>query len=212
MIPSLPPVSGLGLVRFRAFSLIEVVAAVGIFAVGMVAALALLASVAKSAATVSDAEAASRVAEAVHVRLQALPFDRAVALVQDPAAVQRHDAAPDYNPNDGTHPAVIFAKLDGEVGLYVATNTPKGWYDSAGARIADADKFFEVELIRNPTLSPAGSDETAALVAFSMRVRWPSFQPGSGGGAVQTGANQSGAVTFDHSRQQVLFFAGSITR
>ena len=184
----------------------------------MVAALALFASITKSAATVSDAEAASRVAEAVFARLQTLPFDRAAALVQDAAAVQKNDAAPDYNPNDGTHPAVIFAKLNGEIGVYDATKTPKAWYDSTGARLADADKFFEVELIRNAALSPktdaAGNpaDASAALVAFSLRVRWPSFLPGSNGAAVQIGANQPGPVTFDHSRQQVLFFAGTITR
>jgi len=197
----------------RAFSLIEVVAAVGIFAIGMVAVLALFTPITKSVATVSEAESAARVAEAVLARLQAMKFDEVAALLQDPADVQRNDASGSYNPNDGTHPAVIFAKLDGEIGLYATNGTTSGWMNSAGARLPDADKYFEIELIRNAMLSPSANDTTASMLAFAMRVRWPAFLSGSSGGAVQIGANPAGgAVTFDHSKKSVLFFTGSVTR
>lgn len=204
-----------------AFSLLEVVAALAIFAIGMVAVVGLLAPVTKSVATVGDAEAAARAAAAVRARLQtiaAADFDRALALVQDPAAVRLKDADGAYNPNDGSkHPAVLFGRLSGDVGLYDATRTPRAWYDSTVPTprpVADGEKFFEIDLIRNETLSPKAADATAPIIAFNIRVRWPAFLPAQGGAAVQVGANPAGGgpVPFDHGKKQVLFFAGSIVR
>jgi hypothetical protein len=193
--------------------------AVGLFAVGLVALLGLFAPVTKSVANVADTEAAAFVADAVRARVQAIAardFAAAEQLIQDAAAVQQNDASGTYNPNDGVrHPAVIFAKLGGEIGIYDGRRTVRGWYDAANppAVVADADKFFEVELIRNDTLSPKAADETAVLVVYTLRVRWPSFTPAAGGAAVQVGANPGGgAVTFDHSAKQTLFFTGAITR
>src|SRR5581483_10907064 len=105
-----------------AFSLIEVLAAVAIFAIGMVAVLALFAPVTTSVARITDAETAARVADGVRARLRALPFDAALAQVEDAATVKKNDADGAYNPNDGTkHPAVIFGKANGEVGFYDPT-------------------------------------------------------------------------------------------
>ncbi|MSU47789.1 MAG: prepilin-type N-terminal cleavage/methylation domain-containing protein [Opitutus sp.] len=202
----------------RAFSLIEVIAAVVVFAIGMVAVLGLFAPVSKSVSTVSDSEAAARVADAVRARLQALPFNTALTLVQEVAEVRKKDGDGNYNPNDGTkYPAVLFAKLAGELGIYDAGVNRKQWYDSSVPTplpVANADKFFEIDLIRNDQLSPKGADATAALVAYTMRVRWPMFLPGSNGNAVQVGANPAGggAVPYDHSKKQVMFFTGAITR
>jgi hypothetical protein len=184
----------------------------------MVAVLGIFAPVTKSIATVSDSEAAARVADAVRARLQALPFDRALALVQEVADVRKKDGDGNYNPNDGTkYPAVIFGKLSGDIGIYDPGENRKKWYDSSVPTpqvVDDADKFFEVDLIRNDTLSPKASDPTAAMVAFTMRVRWPAFLRASSGAPVQVGANPSGggAVPYDHGKKQVLFFTGSIMR
>lgn len=205
--------------RARAFSLIEVVAALAIFAFGIIVVLALFAPVAKSLATVSEAEAAARVADAVRARLQTLPFADAVALLQDAADVTRKNGDPTYNPNDGErNPKVIFGKLTGDVGLFDVT--AKVWLDvdftrttPATRTFANADKYFEIDLIRNTALSPLADDPLATMVAYTMRVRWPMFVPSSSGAAVQVGANPAGgAVPFDHSRKQVLFFNGAITR
>jgi hypothetical protein len=111
------------------------------------------------------------------------------------------------------------------VALYDATQPSKTWYyydhaTSALRAMANADKFFEIELIRNESLSPKPPAEAPdpapappLLLAYTMRIRWPSFLPGPGGTAVQVGANPSGgAVTFDHSKKQVLFFTGTISR
>jgi hypothetical protein len=191
---------------------------VTIFAIGMVAVLGLFAPVTKSIASVADAEAAARVADAVRARLQALPFERALALVQEPADVRTKDADGAYNPNDGAkYPAVIFGKLSGDVGIYDAAEGRKDWYDSAVPTprpVANGDKFFEIDLIRNDVLSPQPNDAVAAVVAFTMRVRWPAFQPASSGAAVQVGANPGagGPVPFDHGKKQVLLFTGAIRR
>lgn len=202
----------------RAFSLIEVIAAVAIFAIGMVAVLGLFAPVTKSVSNVAEAEAAARVADAIRARLQALPFDTALALVQDAAAVRKNDGDPNYNPNDGSkNPAVIFGKLNGDIGLYDGAEGRKRWYDSTvptPRAVADADKFFEVELIRNETLSPKDADPTAAVVAFNLRVRWPAFLASSSGAAVQVGSSAiaAGPVPYDQGKKQVLFFTGTISR
>jgi prepilin-type N-terminal cleavage/methylation domain-containing protein len=201
----------------RGFSLIEVIAAVGIFAIGMVAVLGMFAPVTRSVATVGDAEAAARVADAVRARLQALPFDRAIALVQETADVRRNDGNPNYNANDGRNPKVLFGKISGDVGVYDPAEGKKAWYDASvptPLRVEDADKFFEVDLIRNDALSPRTNDSSAALVAYNVRVRWPAFVRASSGAAVQVGANPTGRgqVPFDQSRKQGLFFTGSIQR
>ncbi len=202
--------------RTGAFSLLEVVVAVGVFALGMVAVVGLYAPVAKSVSSVADAEAAARVADAVRSRLQTLPFETAVALVQTPANLRRKDGDGAYNPNDGTkYPEVLFGKLTGDVGVYDASREPKAWYDARGARVLDADKYFEIDLVRNEAVSPAAADATAAMVAFNIRVRWPAFLPStSPAGFVQVGANPAGggAVPYDHSRKTALFFSGSIQR
>jgi hypothetical protein len=201
--------------RYAAFSLVEVIAAVVIFAIGMVAVLGLFAPVTKSVATVSEAEAAARVADAVRARLQTLPFESALALIQDVANVRRKDGDGSYNPNNGTNnPAVLFGKRDGEVGVYDGGTGRRQWFDSRGARVLDADKFFEIDLIRSDAMTPRSEDATAALIAYTMRVRWPAFYAGSDGLAVQVGANPGGGgpVPFDHSRKQVLFFTGAILR
>lgn len=189
-----------------------------IFSIGMVAMLGLFAPVTKSVANVTDAEAAGRAADAVRARLQALGFERALVLVQEVADVRKKDADGNYNPNDGAkYPAVIFGKIGGDVGIFTAGQGRGSWLDSTvplPRTVADADKFFEIDLIRNDTLSPKANDATAALVAFNIRVRWPAFLPSPSGVAVQVGSNPAGggSVPFDHGKKQVLFFTGSILR
>jgi prepilin-type N-terminal cleavage/methylation domain-containing protein len=201
----------------RGFSLLEVVAAVVIFSIGMVAVLGMFAPVTKSVAAVAEAESAARIADAVRARLRALPFDRALALVQEVADVRRNDGNGAYNPNDGKNPAVIFARLSGDVGIYDPAEARKAWYDSTvptPVRMADADKYFEVDLIRNDALTPKSADASAPMVAFNIRVRWPAFLAASSGAPVQIGANPTGGgpVPYDQSKKQVLFFTGSILR
>jgi hypothetical protein len=163
---------------------------------------------------VTDADAAARVADAVRARLRSLPFERALTLVQDPAQVRKKDGDGAYNPNDGSkYPAVMFGKLNGDVGIYDDTENRKQWYDSRNARMTNPEKFFEIDLIRQETLSPVAADATAPFVAYTLRVRWPAFVQTSATTAVQKAQNPGGgSVTFDHGRKQVLFFTGTISR
>ncbi|MES2694671.1 MAG: hypothetical protein V4773_14445 [Verrucomicrobiota bacterium] len=185
-----------------------------IFAIGMVGALALFAPVAKSVTNVGDTESAARVADAIRARLQALPYETALTLIQDPVEVRRKDADGSYNPNLGTrYPAVIFGKPSGEIGLFDTTSGRQRWYDSRNVVLNDADKFFEIDLIRNTTLTPVEGDELSPFVAYTVRVRWPSFvaTPGAITG-MQVGAGGGGAVAIDNSKKQVMFFTGALPR
>ncbi len=207
---SLPPHTFLRTRGRSAFSLIEVVAAVAIFAIGMVAVLGLYTPVAQSVSNSAEAESAARVTDTLLSRLQTLPFATAASLLKTNAELQTQDARGNYNPNDGADLRVIFATLGGEAGIYDPAK--KGWIDSAGRTLVDRDKFFEIALVRNEALSPAAGDDSAAILAFNCRVRWPVFRPNAAGGGVQVGANQVGTVTQDHSQQQVMFFSGFVNR
>ncbi|MBM3842504.1 MAG: prepilin-type N-terminal cleavage/methylation domain-containing protein [Verrucomicrobia bacterium] len=195
------------------FSLVEVIAAVAIFGIGMLAVAGLYAPVTRAVGRVADAEAAARVADAVRARLRAVPFETGLALIQSPAAVQAKDANGAYNPNDGTrYPEVLFGKLDGEVGIYDRASNRRQWYDSRNRVMPNPDKFFEIDLIRQPAVSPPELDATAPAVVYTLRVRWPAFIQVAPGAAVQSAQNSGGPVSFDHGRKQVLYFTGVLER
>jgi type II secretory pathway pseudopilin PulG len=208
-----------------AFSLLEVVVAIGIFAAGMLGVVALFTPVARSVSASADGEAAARVADALKLKLQSMPFLEVPTLlkVSNGArhALTDSDARSDYNP--ATDAQILFASRDGsKVGVY----SDPVWIDPATNRNSDPDKFFEIALIRNETLSPlivgvssaegdpvpADSDATALMMAYTARVRWPAFVKEGGTGAIQVGSNPAAALRFDHSSKQVLFFTGSVTR
>jgi prepilin-type N-terminal cleavage/methylation domain-containing protein len=209
----------------RAFSLIEVVVAIGIFAVGMVAVLGLFTPIARSVSSSADAEVAARVADALRVKMQSLPFATVAGLLKESTSsghqLAESDARSDYDITRDTQ--LLFANRDGsKIGLY----TDAIWIDPATKRNSDREKFFEIALIRNEAISPKASnttdadgaevktqpDTTAAMLAYTARLRWPAFISDGGTGAIQFGANPSGSVRFDHSKKQVLYIAGSITR
>jgi len=216
----------------RAFSLIEVVAAVGIFAIGMVAVIGLFAPVAKSVGSLVDAEAAANVADLVTARLQGQDLAAVGQLLKVSTGPNRHQLTDaDNSPNTPAadprlDPQLLFASRDGsKIGLY---NDPV-WIDPLTRQPSDLEKFFEIALIRNEALSPpatvtdsdgvsttTNSDETALFLAYTARVRWPAFVPDGTPTnrlrALPAGFNPTGTVRFNNSQKQVLFFAGTITR
>jgi len=193
--------------------------AVGIFAIGIVGVIALYAPVAKSVGDVADAEAAAHVAELLSVKLQTqeaadvaagAPFQSLAARLLVSTAKSHQltldDASPTYDvATDTTH--LLFASHDGtRMGAFNEANT---WINGS------ADKFFEIALIRNETLSPnnPASDAVAPMIAYTARIRWPAFVPLAGGtGAVEIGSNPSATVKFDYSQKRVLFVTGAVTR
>ncbi len=208
--------------KLTAFTLLEVVVAIGIFAVGMVAVIGLFSPVAKSVGDSADAEAATRVADLLNVKLQADETADALAGAAFKSLAARMkvatgkthqltdaDAKSNYNP--GADAQILFANREGtKIGRYIDNTV---WApDSATGRPSDREKYFEIALIRNETISPVGSDAGAAMLAYTARVRWPSFVALAGTGSAQIGANPTSTVPFDHSQKQVLFFSGAITR
>jgi len=209
----------------RAFSLIEVVVAVGIFAIAMVGVIGLFAPVARSVSDSSDAEVAARVADAVRAKLQSMPLATVAALLKNSSAagheITTDDSRIDYDLTKD--PKLLFANRDGsKVGLYADAI----WTNSATRRNWDGEKFFEIALIRNEPISPkAGTvtaadgttttvdpDATAMMLAYTARLRWPAFFADTATTAVQVGSNPTGSVRFDHSRKQVLFVSGTVNR
>lgn len=196
--------------RRRGFSLLEVVAAIGILAIGIVTVLGLFAPLTKSVTRNNETEAAAHVIDALIERLQSLPFDQVAGNLKTSAEILADDARPDYNPNDTRRETkVFFASLAGDK---MGQASDPVWTDPVTRRPSDREKFFEIALIRNATLSPAANDPAAPWLAFNVRVRWPAFLPTAGGAAVPVGFNSAATVPYDHSKQQVMFFSGSIRR
>ncbi len=140
----------------KAFSLVEVVVAVGIFALAIVGVLGLLSPTSKAVADVSDNDAASRAIGAIQTGLQQAGFSAVKARLTTGAA------APSY---------VFFASKSGDkVGL--ATGQTGSPFSSV------SEQYFEFALIRNETLSPsspATADDSAGFLAFTISLRWPAY-------------------------------------
>ena len=204
--------------------MLEVVVAVGVFAIGIVAILALFAPAAKSVSANAEAEAAAAVAQALAADLQrrvvpadADPFAAVTALLKKSIAggheLTADNARADYD--IARDPQLLFANRDGtKIGTFADTTV---W----GTPNSNREKFFEIALIRNETLSPPADpaadppvnpDAAAAFIAYTARIRWPAFVALSGAGAQQVGANPAGAVRFDHSSKLSLFVAGAVKR
>jgi prepilin-type N-terminal cleavage/methylation domain-containing protein len=233
-----PTVSGINpdLRARRAFTLLEVVVSIGIFAIGMVAVIGLFTPVAKSVGDIADAEAATHVVELLNVQLQA---QEAVDLA-DPAAGafasfvarlkvstakshQLTDSDANTSYDVATDAQLLFASHDGtKIGGY----NDAVWKTTAGAN-NDRDKFFEIALIRNETFSPKATtttdnsgttttinpDAAAPLLAYTARIRWPAFVALAGPtGSIEVGANPTATVKFDYSQKRVFFFAGTVAR
>lgn len=137
----------------KGFSLVEVVVAVGIFALAIVGVIGLLSPTNKAVADVADSDAASRAISAIQTGLQQAGF----------TAVQAN-----FSANATTPTYSFFASKSGDkVGLGSnSTLFPN-----------NNEKFFEFALIRNDTLSPAANDTTAGFLAFTISLRWPAYLP-----------------------------------
>lgn len=168
----------------RAFSLIEVVVAVGIFAIAIVSVIGLLGPINKSVADVRDFDDASRVVNAIQGKLQSAGFDNVREFI-----------------NAGT---VIYASKDGSK---VAPGT-----DTSVWTNGNADKFFAITLTRNwdasagTGLSNPANDNTAGYLAFTISLRWPAY---TFDGTAYTAIN---ANTDQSAQQGVMIVPAAITR
>jgi len=184
--------------RSKGFSLVEVVVAVGIFAISIVAVIGLLGPTNKSVADVRDTDDATRVVNAIQAQLQTMAETSAgwtqltsstasVRLLRLSSEVTTDDTAPikDLTTTDYT----LYATRDGSR-IHIYKDSGTYWNGSSPSDPTtpipnwDGIKYFEITLIRNGDypavgngLSPAANDATAGFLAFTIRLRWPAFLP-----------------------------------
>jgi uncharacterized protein (TIGR02598 family) len=139
--------------RSKGFSLVEVVVAVGIFAITIVGVLGLLAPTSKNIADVSDSDAAARVISVIQSGLQGHGFNSVTA-----------DLAKTF-----------YASKSGDK---IGASDSSVW---TAAGVTNQDKYFEFTLVRNQTLSPATADASAGYLAFTIVLKWPAFVPSADG-------------------------------
>jgi prepilin-type N-terminal cleavage/methylation domain-containing protein len=206
------------LLKKKGFSLVEVVVAVGIFALAIVGVIGLLSPTNKAIADVTDSDNATRVVNAVQQGLQQLASSGRFTTVGSTVGVGASttgatvsdgliQATAPADPADGTTLATsstyskftLYASRDGtKVGL---TGDTTVW--GSAAATDHTQKYFEIMLIRNSTLSPnltaANADTASGYLAYTMRIRWPAYTP-------------DGNEFKIHTQKSVLIVPGAITR
>lgn len=140
----------------RGLSLVEVLVAVGLCAVAVVAAVALFGPAVRATREVGDRRAAVRLGERIDVELRRAGF-AAVAAATDGSATLRLLARADGSP------IVRLEEADNDP----STGTPPG--------IPAAERHFEIAVTR--ALRPASG---GSCVVLEVRVRWPLALPPDG--------------------------------
>jgi type II secretory pathway pseudopilin PulG len=168
-----------------AFSLIEVVVAVGIFAIAIVSIVGLLVPIRNSVSDVRDTDDAARLATLIQSELQKQSFPTIAGFLDSP-------------PSDMNR---LFASRDAtKVG--VGTDNAK-WGVATATFNPDSEKFFLIELTRNTALSPnATFDATSGYLAFTIKLTWPAFASTPPGGSIEASSSQ----------QSTLLLPAAITR
>lgn len=133
--------------RLSAFSLVEVVIAIGLLAVGVAGILGLMAASTKMIGEASDRHGAERALANGAAELQRLGFATASSrLTNDGAAASATNQ--------------FFESRDG---------TLSGW----GSAVSTTDRFYAITIYRLAGVSPAGSDTTGQGIAVLLRAEWP---------------------------------------
>lgn len=168
----------------RGFSLVEVVVAVGIFALAIVGVIGLLGPTSKNITNVSDSDSASRVIAVIQSGLQKAGYDSIKNALNAPSTQ-------------------FYATKDGsKVGVSTDTTLWTGGQNQ--------EKFFEFKLVRNGDspatgngLSPKANDDTAGFLAFTIVLKWPAYAP--------TADGVTGTAVVD-SQKSVMVVPAAITR
>ncbi|MBA4136384.1 MAG: hypothetical protein C0518_03605 [Opitutus sp.] len=133
--------------RCRSFSLIEVVIAIGVVAMGVTVVLGLMAAAVKMVGEASDRHGAERALASGVAELERLGFSaataRLTAATAEPAEENRF-----FESHDGNR---------------------SGW----GGAVAASARFYAVTVHRVENVSPSAGDATGRGVAVLLRVEWP---------------------------------------
>ena len=143
----------------KGFSLVEVVVAVGIFAIAVISVIGLMVPINQSVANVKDGDDASRIASIIQNELQRLGIGAVNGFIGSPNS--------------------LYANRTGsKVGLYASTVWNSDVPDLNGNSAVDpfekdAQKFFEIKVKASPTLPfTAASD---GYLAVNIEIRWPGY-------------------------------------
>jgi type II secretory pathway pseudopilin PulG len=148
----------------KAFSLIEVVVAVGIFAIAIISVIGLLVPISNSVIGVREGDYASRLVTLAQSQIQSLGFDKLAGT----------NGYLDKPPLAG-----IYASMDGSK-LGLGDNETLWGKDPATGTVNRKDQFFNIELTRNKDLSglDGSNDADAGFLAFNMKVTWTVYNKG----------------------------------
>lgn len=144
------------------FTLVEVVIAIGVFAVTIVAVLGLLSPVNRSVASVSDYDKAAALGDAIQTELVRL---RDLTTSGDKLAV----LATLVPASDSTQPLQLVASTDGSRVVRLADADNNATASPAG--IAASERYFLVEIRQQP--APLAYTSGAGFVAVTATIKWP---------------------------------------
>ena len=150
----------------RAFSLVEVVVAVGIFALGIVGVIGLLSPSIKSVTEVADSTVATRLGENIQVELERLGFTTVTGAL--PNANSKMTLVAN---RDGSRVALV---AGGTADNDVVSGNPPG--------ILNRDRYYGITVQQLPSLPYVSGN---GFIALSVRVVWP-YQTAAGAAAATT--------------------------
>lgn len=160
----------------RAFSLIEVIIAVGLFAASVSVIIALLPALTRQGGTAADVLAAQRLPDALRIELSRL-------------------SAAGFDPLAGQVP-VLSGPPAGGLAFVADRETARfhsrDYLPPASGQIAEAEQYFLVECWRFPD-EPLRFDPAKGFLALVVRVSWPYRLPGS---VAPTAETARSALTF----------------
>lgn len=158
---------------FRAFSLVEVIIAVGLFATSVTVMIALLPSLARQSAESSALLAAQRLPDALKVELTRL-------------------ARTNFDALAGQVP-VMSAPLTGGLGFVAdrdaARLQSRDYLPPATGQLAESEQHFLVECWRFPD-EPLRFDNQKGFLALVVRVSWPYRLPGTSAPTAESARSQ----------------------
>jgi type II secretory pathway pseudopilin PulG len=153
--------------NIKAFSLIEVVVAVGIFAIAIVSVIGLLVPISNSVVDVRDGDYAARLVTLAQSHIQRLPYDYVKNYLNNV-------------PAEGSA-ETLYASMDGS--KFGPASDAKIWNPQGNLTELqqNALRFFKIQLTRNDALSPKSNDDAAGYLAFNMTVTWTVYNPNGQG-------------------------------
>lgn len=175
--------------RKRGFSLVEIVLAVGIFAITIVAVVGLLSPTLQRVAEATELATVNRMSEMVSSEVQRLGFGFLANTVDDGST--------------NWVPEVFFVSQQGDViavGVNFTDRIPTEPFDfkTTTHTFDPTEAYFAVDIRRHGADLNPGNDSQRAAIAYQMRIVWPAYLPNAQ--QAQTNAQQAQIYIDDRNR------------